>query len=163
MNCHIIEESMLSFELSAIDLILVIAVTILLILYITKMSTKAALEERLLVSGGGQEAEKERLLVSGGGQEAEKERLLVSGGGQEAEKERLLVSGGGQEAEKERLLVSGGGQEAEKERLSRSPTLKTSFECLYNFGYLRKLGRDAVIPDGCLGCPRIMDCYSVNK
>ena len=40
---------MLSFELSAIDLILVIAVIILLILYITKLSTKFNDEQRLLV------------------------------------------------------------------------------------------------------------------
>jgi len=38
--------SMLSFELSAIDLILVIAVIVLLILYITKSSTKTATEEK---------------------------------------------------------------------------------------------------------------------
>ena len=98
---------MLPFELSAIDLILVIAVIIILILYITKISTKAALEEK--------------------------------------------------------LLVGSEGQKAEKERLSQPPALKTSYKCPYDFGYLRKLGRDATIPDGCLGCPRIMDCYSADK
>jgi hypothetical protein len=40
---------MLSFELSAIDLILAIAVIILLVLYITKLSAKPPTEEKLLV------------------------------------------------------------------------------------------------------------------
>ena len=40
---------MLSFELSAIDLILAIAVVVLLILYITKSSAKSPTEEKLLV------------------------------------------------------------------------------------------------------------------
>ena len=52
---------MLSFELSAIDLILVIAVVILLILYMTRPSTKTALEEKLLPTNATLKAEKERL------------------------------------------------------------------------------------------------------
>jgi len=40
---------MLSFELSAIDLILAIAVIILLVLYITRLSARPPAEERLLV------------------------------------------------------------------------------------------------------------------
>jgi len=39
---------MLSFELSAIDLILALAVIILLVLYITKLSARSPAEERLL-------------------------------------------------------------------------------------------------------------------
>jgi len=52
---------MLSFELSAIDLILVIAVVILLILYMIRLSTKTALEEKLLATNSTMKAEKERL------------------------------------------------------------------------------------------------------
>ena len=42
--------SMLSFELSAIDLILLIAVIVLLVLYITSLSARAPTEEKLSVA-----------------------------------------------------------------------------------------------------------------
>jgi len=101
--------SMLSFELSAIDLILVIAVIVLLILYITKSSTKTATEEKQMPK-----------------------------------------------------ITS---LETETEGEVQSPTSppKNSVECPYNFGYLKKLGKDAAIPDECLGCSRMMTClYSTE-
>ena len=111
---------MLSFELSAIDLILAIAVIILLVLYITKSSAKSPTEEKLLVA-----------------------RKNVS---EKPETEAITP-----EEEKERLM-------------SMQPEPQTgSAECPYSFGYLRKLDKKASIPDGCLGCSRIMECYSANE
>ena len=111
---------MLSFELSAIDLILAIAVIILLILYITKLSTKPSVEEKLLV-------EKES-----SSREPTTEVTMP-----EVERKRPMSS---------------------------QPQPQTgSATCPFGFGYLRKLDKDASIPDGCLRCPRIMECYSASE
>ena len=111
---------MLSFELSAIDLILAVAVIILLILYITKSSAKPSTEEKPLVA-------------------------------------RKNLS--------EKPLKETTMPEEEREKpMSTQPQPQTgSAKCPYGFGYLRKLDKDASIPDGCLGCSRIMDCYSANE
>jgi len=98
---------MLSFELSAIDLILVIAVIVLLILYITKPSTKTATEKKSMTT-------------------------------------------------KSSLKTEGDVQ-------SPTPPPKNSAECPHHFGYLKKLGKNAAIPDECLSCSRMMKClYSTE-
>jgi len=109
---------MLSFELSAIDLILALAVIILLILYITKLSAKPSTEERLLVA-------------------------------------RKKVS--------EKPATEATTPEEERKRLMSTQPQTGSVKCPYGFGYLRKLDREASIPDGCLGCSRIMECYSASE
>jgi len=111
---------MLSFELSAIDLILAIAVIILLILYLTKLSAKPFTEERLLGA-------------------------------------RKNVS--------EKPVTEAAMPKEEREKpMSTQPQRQTgSAGCPYGFGYLRKLDKEASIPDGCLGCSRIMECYSANE
>jgi hypothetical protein len=38
-----------------------------------------------------------------------------------------------------------------------------STKCPFSFGYLKKLSKEASIPDKCLSCPRIMDCYVANE
>ena len=106
---------MLPFELSAIDLILALAVIILLVLYITKSSAKPPTEEKLLV-------EKEIP------PEKPAEEATMPG----EEKKRLMAS---------QLQPQTG-----------------SVPCPYGFGYLRRLDKEASIPDGCLGCSRIIEC-----
>jgi hypothetical protein len=64
---------MLSFELSAIDLILAIAVIILLVLYITRLSGRPPVEERLLV---GKESSSEKRVTKAAVQVEEGERLV---------------------------------------------------------------------------------------
>jgi len=108
---------MLSFELSAIDLILAIAVIILLILYVTKSSAKTLTEEKLLL-------------------------------------------------EKKNSSKEPTVEDTRLEKKIERPTPKPqtdSTECPYGFGYLRKLDRSASIPDKCLNCSRIMECYSANE
>lgn len=108
---------MLSFELSAIDLILAVAVIILLILYITKSSAKTLTEEKLLVR-----------------------------------KEKLS----------RKPTMEEGRLEKKIERLTPKPQTDST-KCPYGFGYLKKLDKDASIPDKCLGCSRIIECYSANE
>jgi len=110
---------MLSFELSAIDLILVIAVAILLILYITKSSAKTPTEEKLLV---------------------EKENPPKKPTTEDVKLEK----------------------EIEKPIPIAKPQ-KDSAKCPYGFGYLKKLGKNASIPDQCLSCTKIMECFSANE
>jgi len=111
---------MLSFELSAIDLILALAVIILLVLYLTKLSSRPPTERRLLV---------------------EKERLP-----EKPVREPTMAE-----------------EEEEKTMPTEIRPQTGSVSCPYTFGYLRKLGKEASIPDGCLGCSRIMECYSADE
>jgi hypothetical protein len=119
------ESRMLSFEMSAIDLILAVAVIILLILYLTKSSAKPPVEEKMLV-------EKES---------SSREPVM------EATMPEATVP-----------------EEEIESPVSSQPKPKTgSATCPYGFGYLRKLDKEASIPDGCLGCSRIMECYSAGE
>ncbi len=54
-------------------------------------------------------------------------------------------------------------QEEEEERSWPTQPQIGSRGCPYGFGYLRKLDKDASIPDGCLGCSRLMECYSAGE
>ncbi len=129
------ESRMLSFELSAIDLILAVAVIILLVLYITKSSAKPPVEEKLLV-------EKES---------SSREPVM------EATLPETTIS----EATMPEATVP---EEEIESPVSSQPKPKTgSVTCPYGFGYLRKLDKEASIPDGCLGCSRIMECYSASE
>ena len=109
---------MLSFELSAIDLILVIAVIVLLILYVTKSSAKPPTEEKLPVGEG-----------------TPPKKLAATDAGLKKGEKKLL-----------------------------STQLQTdSPKCPYGFGYLKKLGKNAPIPDECLSCSRIMECFGSSE
>jgi hypothetical protein len=108
---------MLSFEVSAIDLILAVAVIILLIFYMKNSSAKTPAQEELLV-------------------------------------------------EKENLSRKPDIEDARLEKETTKPTQKPqkdSATCPYDFGYLRKLDKDASIPDKCLGCSRVMECSTANE
>ena len=109
---------MLSFELSTIDLILVIAVAVLLILYITKLSTKTATEEKLSVEG---------------------------------------------KIPSEPAKMAAGSLKTEGETQLPSHAQTDSPICPYGFGYLKKLGKETPIPDDCLSCSRMMDCFGSNE
>ncbi len=105
---------MLSFEVSVIDIVLVLAVMVLLILYITKQSTKSV---------------------------AEPELSLPEEKGLEKPSEAVET----QKPIEEKPLKTGG---------QTSP-----LECPYHFGYLKKLSKDAPIPDGCFGCLKMTECF----
>jgi hypothetical protein len=94
---------MLSFDLSVIDIVLVIAVIILLILQITKRPAKTTTEEKPTTAIADLKTE-------------------------------------------------------EEEVQSPTPPQKNSDECPHQFGYLKKLGKNAAIPDECLSCSRMMKC-----
>jgi hypothetical protein len=116
---------MLSFELSAIDLILAIAVIILLVLYLTKSSAKPHSQEKILVK-----------------KESSSREPVI-----EATMPEATVP-----------------EDEIESSTSSQPQPKTgSATCPFGFGYLRKLDKDASIPDGCLGCSRIVECYSAGE
>jgi len=105
---------MLSFEISVIDVVLVLAIVVLLILYITKLSTKSADEPKLSVP-----------------EEKGAEKPLKA-----VETQKSI----------------------EEMRLPTRPRT-SSLECPHHFGYLKKLPKDAPIPDECFRCPRMSDCF----
>jgi len=129
---------MLSFEMSAIDLILAVAVIILLILYLTKSSAKPPVEEKLLV-------EKES---------SSREPVM------EATLPETIIS---EATTTEATMPEATVPEEEIESPVSSQPQTGSATCPYGFGYLRKLDKEASIPDGCLGCSRIMECYSAGE
>jgi len=96
---------MISFELTAIDLILVISVIVLLILYLTKFSVKT-LEQKSFRQPRAKDAKQERFALS-----------------------------------------------------SQSDYT----ECPRGFGNIKKLGEDNSVSERCLGCYKIMECYSENE
>jgi len=98
---------MFSFEPSAVDIVLLIAIIILLILYITKPS----IEEKNL-----------------------------------PDKPTKTVT----------------SLKTEEEPSPKQPETDSQ-KCPHGFGYLKKLDKNAPIPDKCLGCPKIMECYSSNE
>jgi len=108
---------MLSFELSAIDLILVIAVIVLFILYITKSSVKSPTEEKPFV----------------------------------------------EKAPTKKLATTAANLETEGKKLLSTQPQTDSPKCPHVFGYLKKLDKNAPIPDECLSCSRIMECFGSNE
>ncbi len=96
--------NMISFELTAIDLILVLAVIVLLILYITKFSVNT-FEPKSFRQPRAKDAKQERSAL-------------------------------------------------------RSQSNYT--ECQREFGNIKQLGEDNSVSERCLGCYKIIECYSEN-
>jgi len=96
--------NMLSFELTAIDIILVISVIVLLVLYWTKLSK---IPEEQFFRGLTAKNESPEKIVSN--------------------------------------LQSGYA------------------ECPRGFGYIKRIGDDGSVSERCLGCYRIMECYSESE
>ena len=42
---------------------------------------------------------------------------------------------------------------------SGNPVEKAPTECAYHLGYLKALPKEASIPDGCLTCPKLLQCF----
>jgi len=42
---------------------------------------------------------------------------------------------------------------------SRNCVEKPPMECGYHFGYLSTLSKEAAIPDNCLTCPKLLQCF----
>ncbi|MFQ5836466.1 MAG: hypothetical protein ACE5HG_01285 [Candidatus Bathyarchaeia archaeon] len=59
-------------------------------------------------------------------------------------------------------LSSFAGEGRRKDVVMRAPAMDST-KCPYGFGYLKKLDKDASIPDKCLVCSRIMECFSANE
>ena len=95
---------MLSFELTAIDLILAIAVIVLLVLYWTKLS----------------------------------------------------------KIPEEQLLRGSTAKNESPEKIATNPQSGYA-ECPRGFGYIKKIGDDGSVSERCLGCYRIMECYSESE
>ena len=95
---------MLSFELTAIDLILVIAVIVLLVLYWTKLS----------------------------------------------------------KIPEEQLLRGSTAKNESPEKIATNPQSGYA-ECPRGFGYIKKIDDEGSVSERCLGCYRIMECYSESE
>ena len=46
---------------------------------------------------------------------------------------------------------------------SGNPGEKTPTECGFHFGYLKGLSREAAIPDGCLTCSKLLQCFAKKE
>jgi hypothetical protein len=95
---------MLPFELTAIDLILVIAVIVLIVLYWTKLS----------------------------------------------------------KISEEQIFRESVTKDTIPEKITSNPQNGYA-ECPRGFGYIRKIGDDGSVSERCVGCYRIMECYSEHE
>ena len=48
-------------------------------------------------------------------------------------------------------------------KTSGSPVEKTPSECAHRFGYLKKLPKEAAVPDECLTCSTLLQCFAKRK
>ena len=48
-------------------------------------------------------------------------------------------------------------------KVSETNGLAGIIECPHHFGYLKKLGKNASIPDECLSCFRLMECFGSGE
>jgi len=110
---------MVSFEFSAIDIVLMMAIIVLLILYLTKASTKPHAE-------------------------------LEHSTKKEKTPEKPTVSLESQKSSEEALPTT-------------SVETGNSAKCTHQFGYLKKLPKDASIPDECFTCPKYIRCALEDK
>jgi hypothetical protein len=140
---------MLSFEISAVDLALFIAIIILFILYLRSSPNFDWLnkEKRTKRFKTGSERTQER---------DQEERHVsfetVNEKTQERDQEERHVSF---ETVNEKTQERNEFMDTEKRGLV-VPLI--SGRCPYNFGYLRKLSDEASIPSECLECSRILEC-----
>jgi hypothetical protein len=159
------EKSMLSFELSAIDLILALAVVVLLVLYATKLSSKTPIDEL--------RAQKDRRTQQ---RTETKECPYLFGYLHDLDDvasipdECLECSRQLECAGETNILVSipkaatpsRGTPPTEAAAIhpqnAPTPTPTLSIECPFRFGYLETLSRDVPIPEECVNCPRILEC-----
>jgi len=95
-----------------------IAVAVILILYITKLSTKTSTEEKLSVEG---------------------------------------------KIPPERAKLEARSLKTEGETQLPSHAQTDSPNCPYGFGYLKKLDKESPIPDECLSCSRIIECFGSGE
>ncbi|RLI44093.1 hypothetical protein DRO69_08160 [Candidatus Bathyarchaeota archaeon] len=110
---------MISFEFSAIDIVLMIAIIVLLALYLTKSSTATSAERKHPIRD---------------------EKTL----------EKPTVSAETKKSSEEMLPAT-------------SVKMKNATKCTHQFGYLKKLPKDASIPDECFTCPKYIECALENK
>jgi len=105
---------MVSFEFSVIDIVLMMAIIILLVLYLTKSSTEPRAELKHSVK---------------------EEKTL----------EKPTVSVETKKSSEEALPTT-------------SVETGDPAKCTHQFGYLKKLSKDASIPDECFTCPKYIRC-----
>ncbi len=57
------------------------------------------------------------------------------------------------------VVVKDKGMDSVSVESSDGASEKAPSECHYRFGYLKTLPRDATIPDGCLTCSKLLQCF----
>ncbi len=184
---ELVVKSMFPFELSFIDIALLIAITALIILYVTlllrlKPSTKPTLETHLDEETHikeethiEEEREPEKPRITTGDQTSrlevpEEPRKPVE---TQRTPEKLFVPVENQKVP-EAPAVSIETEEVPHEPVESfkfpkveeeasppeppKPSSASTSECPHYFGYLKKLPKNLPIPDECLGCLRIVEC-----
>jgi len=152
---------MLSFDVSAIDMVLVLAVIILLFLYASKKSNNST-NERLHAPT----IEKPRAFSIQKPYESsmEKPRALPIEKTSSLAVARSHVPAIKSQLEERKLVQEkyGMNKTLEVRNVVMQPQA-TSQNCAHNFGYLGNLPKHTPIPDECLSCPNVMKCLSQKK
>lgn len=156
---------MLSFELSAIDIVLVLSVIVLLILYITKSSsitpkeTKSPLINRK--KNKSSPISSLETLSSRVTYEEKKGEQPVEKSVKKRDFNKFISSS----KNSANNLFSNFKKPLTNESVTESsdPQRTYTVVCPKGFGNLQLLGGDNSVSQKCLGCPRIMDCYLENR
>jgi len=148
---------MVLFEVSFIDIALLIAITVLVILYVTLLLRLKPSTETTISRQPQRELPPTKELATPPSTEPElsieeqerPEKSLVP-----EEKPKPAISVEIPEEFPEEPMEPTETLESKKEK----PHPTSPPECPHYFGYLRKLPKNVPIPDECLGCLRIVEC-----
>jgi hypothetical protein len=133
---------MLSFELTAIDIILVIAVLVLFVLYWTKLSKIP--DEQFFRGLRAKDAIQEKVSSNPQSGYAECPREF------------------GNIRKIKHFFRGIAAKDASQEKVSSNPQSGYA-ECPRGFGNIRKIDNDGSVSERCLGCYRIMECYGETE
>ena len=132
---------MLSFELSVVDIVLVMAIIILLLLFMTGGNTKNTKEPELSCKNW-----KDEIL-----------RRVTKG------KEESLRRTKKRETLEEPRKNVVTPETSEKKESSIAPSPEGSPECSHHFGYLKTLPLGSIVPEECHTCSRAMQCFLIDE
>jgi len=171
LSLSLVCQIMFPFDLSTINVLLIAAVTVLFILFVTVlMKLNPSTEKRELLETEIQVEKHKPLLTStiaprdppsaniDASKESENPQAAISS----------IIEDSSIQAEQETPAPTenerGEIPRSEKIVLSaRTESASSKRDCLHQFGYLRTLSKNAPIPDECFGCSKIVECLVKTK
>ena len=157
---------MLSFELSAIDIVLVLSVIVLIILYITKSSSVTPKETKSPLINREKNKSSPISSLEKLSSRVTYEEKNVEQPVEKSVKKRDFKNFISSSKNSTNSFFSNFKKPlTDKESPTKSSEIERTYTvaCPRGFGDIQMLGGDNSVSQKCLGCPRIMDCYLENR